>query len=342
MSRGRCLRDTSAACDIARRDCPGGEFCWSPDAAAASGTCVVATGVTCFPDRPPESAGCDPVALCTPDFAVVALADGDADQIPDALDNCPAVANTDQADADADGVGDACDLVTCGDGSVQVPEERCDDGNLAVGDGCDTACAVEPGFFCAGEPSACIPAVCPAAPRADCREDALNVTVVKNRQDPATPKTGDRARVIFRWVRGGVAPEPPVGQADFGNPVAGDDIHFCFYRDGILGMQLTAPGGSALWSEIPGRGYRYVDRSLGSQGIKKVLLKGGDAGRARVLLIGQGGDLPVPSPFPLGGTSFDAQVHGEGTPACWGMRFDTSSVPADKEVGILKLKRQGP
>lgn len=46
-----------------------------------------------------------------PQVLVEVLADTDGDSVPDAIDNCPLVANTDQADFDGDGIGNLCDDV---------------------------------------------------------------------------------------------------------------------------------------------------------------------------------------------------------------------------------------
>ncbi|WP_412061364.1 thrombospondin type 3 repeat-containing protein [Rubrivirga sp. IMCC45206] len=59
------------------------------------------------------------------EFSLVFVQDADGDGVDDDADNCPAVANPDQADADGDGTGDACDP---------------DDDNDGVDDGAD-ACA---------------------------------------------------------------------------------------------------------------------------------------------------------------------------------------------------------
>ena len=58
-------------------------------------------------DRGVDGAAPQPDMMTQPDMMVAP--DGDGDGTPDANDNCPAVANEDQADTDGDGLGDACD-----------------------------------------------------------------------------------------------------------------------------------------------------------------------------------------------------------------------------------------
>lgn len=72
-------------------------------------------------------------------------ADGDGDGVVDPSDNCPAVANSDQADADRDGVGDVCDDDADNDG-VSDEQDNCpavananqrDLDADSIGDACD-------------------------------------------------------------------------------------------------------------------------------------------------------------------------------------------------------------
>ncbi|MBL9024382.1 MAG: hypothetical protein JNL21_19460 [Myxococcales bacterium] len=68
--------------------------------------------------------------------------DQDHDGLVNNDDNCPRVPNPDQADADADGLGDACAPPSvCGNGVVEAGED-CDDGNLDELDACTTTCKV--------------------------------------------------------------------------------------------------------------------------------------------------------------------------------------------------------
>ena len=69
------------------------------------------------------------------DFALLdtdRIADGDGDGIPGSLDNCPAVANTDQTDTDDDGWGDVCDLCP-----LAPDPDQLDSDSDGAGDECD-------------------------------------------------------------------------------------------------------------------------------------------------------------------------------------------------------------
>jgi len=99
FSAGSCVEDRGDICDV-DADCRRKETC-SP-----GGTCQRHFG-SCRTD-----ADCRPGLTCAPHLVTVNAADTDGDGVVDPFDNCPRRANTDQADENDNGVGDACDLGT--------------------------------------------------------------------------------------------------------------------------------------------------------------------------------------------------------------------------------------
>jgi len=93
-------------------------------ALAATGRCVDrvsrAEGSACRSD-----AQCPAGAACRPDLLTAGLADRDGDELPDTVDVCPDVPDPAQTDTDHDGIGDACDRRTAGNG-IREPGEDCD------------------------------------------------------------------------------------------------------------------------------------------------------------------------------------------------------------------------
>lgn len=83
------------------------------------GICVAGPILDATPpasDAQPGSVDAGSVDAIAPDAAV---SDGDGDEIPDASDSCPAVANADQKHRNLNGVGDACEI------PCEQPGDRC-------------------------------------------------------------------------------------------------------------------------------------------------------------------------------------------------------------------------
>lgn len=90
-----------------------------------------------------------------------APADGDNDGVLDNIDNCPAIANVNQADANQNNIGDACDTQPCGVNAI-LSTASCDcvvgfsNMNGVWNDGCETSS----GGTCPGSEALCTEAEC--------------------------------------------------------------------------------------------------------------------------------------------------------------------------------------
>jgi cysteine-rich repeat protein len=101
-------------------------------------------------------------------------------------------------------------------------------------------------------------------------------------------KAGDREFVAWSWKS---SAETPL--SIFGDPGSTNDYTLCLYGSGGLRMQLTAPAGSTCKDGKPcwalgSKGFKYADRSAAHDGVTKVVLKPGVAGKAKLGLVAKG------------------------------------------------------
>ncbi|MEE8147024.1 MAG: hypothetical protein V3T24_05425 [Longimicrobiales bacterium] len=110
---------------------------------------------------------------------------------------------------------------------------------------------------------------------------------------------GSKDKIQWKWLKG-----PALSQADFGDPVDpnGPDFKLCIYAGApplvIVEMQVPAGGTcgtKACWKPISTKGYKYGDKGLASDGVKKLLLKCDVAGKSKILIQGKDGNLPLPT-----------------------------------------------
>ncbi|MFN2376965.1 MAG: M12 family metallo-peptidase [Candidatus Binatia bacterium] len=198
------------------------------------------------------------------------------------------------------------------DGNCGAGNDDCDDGNPCTIDSCpgDDHCEN------AGTPR----------DTAQCLEAGKAILKISDAADPAADK------LLWQWKAGDA-----FDQVDLGNPATSTDYTLCVY-DATAGVtslvtSLNLGAGGSGWKNRAPRGWSFSDRNGTSDGIKKVLLKPGLAGKTKVKVAAAGVGLPLPTPFSMAeyfdqDPSVVLQLLTEDD-VCWTSSFSPGSTPAN-------------
>jgi hypothetical protein len=223
---------------------------------------------------------------------------------------------------------DACSVLACAGTNVS-DGTSCDDGSICTSvDQCQAG-------VCAGDD----------APRTTCKQaPGKSVFIVKD----STPNTKDK--VIWKLLQG-----PATSEADFEDPTSGaPNYTLCVYDESAgvpsLAFDSTAPGGGLCkngkpcWTPTGGipNGYKYSDKFLTPDGILKMTLRAGNAGRSKIVLTAKGFLLGLPAAATAGqffhqDSALTVQlVQDDGD--CWGASF---SAAVENDASQFKAKCGG-
>jgi hypothetical protein len=128
-------------------------------------------------------------------------------------------------------------------------------------------------------------------------------------KDKPTP-TKDALQWKFKGATAAIVP------ADFGDPVNGSPTYQLCVYDAVggspqLAIEATIAGGGTCgtkpcWKDLEGKGFQYKNKTTNTDGIAKVLLKAGAAGKGQIQVKGKGVNLELPGPV---GAAYFAQDH---------------------------------
>jgi hypothetical protein len=141
--------------------------------------------------------------------------------------------------------------------------------------------------------------------------------------------------LTWKWLRG-----PATAKEDYGYPPANANYLLCVYTGttAALAMQTVVPasgecGGRDCWKETGSRGFKYRDRTAAADGIKRVQLRAGSAGKAKIALKGLADELDLtPGTLPLDAADdVIVQLGTNGNDNCWEAVFPPASIRGNSE-----------
>lgn len=244
--------------------------------------------------------------------------------------------------------GTRCDIgsfeATCGNGTLD-DGETCDDGNTADGDCCTGRCqqasngascsdgnactlddVCQAGVCTGGTAQQCGPCLsclpeggCVAEPWTGCHQPTERLS--GELEIVAKP---NRRLIEWSWVEG-----EATSREQLGNPLADDRYSFCVYDESAASPRIafaattrTDPcGKKSCWKPTGKTGFQYS--APNSDLLRKLVLKSGAQGKAKVLVTAKGDQLVLPTlPMTL---PLRAQVQAENG-QCWESEFHADGV----------------
>lgn len=176
--------------------------------------------------------------------------------------------------------------------------------------------------LCAGFASGARAATLCGGIQASCRTADRSSLRLKN----SSNDTQDR--LAWKWLRGAATTV-----ADFGMPTGTTQYALCIYAGtstAAIAEADIAPS-STLWGVRGTTGFRYKDRALTSDGIRKVRLAAGDTGQAKVVVTGKGANLPDPPAGPLA-LPVTVQMVNSSNSVCFEGSYNSADVKTNTAV----------
>ena len=330
--------DVAESCDGVGNNCPADAF------EPASTVCRAASGgqicdavenctgssAACPPDQVASSS-----TVCRPAAGACDLVENcDGSTI-----NCPADAKStavcraasgvcDVAES-CDGSGNTCppnafvaDNTPCSDGVFCNGAETCQLGYCAPGtDPCTGATPI-----CDESTDMCKASNCATSPMAGCRLANKSLLLLKNKLDD------NKDKLVWKWIKGAMTT-----QAEMGDPITTDSYILCIYSGATedLVASVEVPP-STKWAPISDKGYKYFDSAATEDGAQKIKMKGGAAGKSKVLVKGRGTNLPDPLDTAILDVPVKVQFVKEGSSLCFEASY---SSPKNSTMSTFKAKQ---
>jgi len=290
--------------------CDDGSFCDGADT-CAGGTCSAHSGDPCATGGECANVCNEAGATCNVAAATPCSNDGNActDDVCNGSGTCTHTNNTAPcSDSDPCTVGDVCSAGACVAGSSKLDcsdIDPCTQDSCKVGVGCEHA--QEP-----ADPASC----------------ALALSAKLQISDAAGTA---QDKLAWQWTKG-----EAFDQAALGTPDLDTAYTLCVYDTAAgassLAASIAIAPSSKLWSSIAPKGWNYTDKTGTSDGVTRLQLRTGNAGRTKILLTAGTSNLALPGA--AGSTYFydDPSVVVQllsSAGRCWTSSFATAEASAN-------------